>query len=93
MPHRLDAAEALGADYFSQSGGYRLRPEVPTGGRYHRKWNIVRITETVVKLLHTGKLRFDGLVSHRFQLEDAREAFDLIDRHPESVIKVIFDLT
>lgn len=78
----------------SRAGGYRLRPEVPTGeGLYHRKWDIVRINQTIIKLLHTGKLRVDGLISHRFPLTAAPAAYDLIDRHPEQVMKVIFDLT
>lgn len=79
---------------YSRSGGYRLAPEDPTGaGLYHRKWDFVRVNRTVIKLLHSGKLKVYSLISHRFGLEQAPEAYDLIDQCREQVTKVIFDLS
>lgn len=70
-----------------------MRPEVPTGeGLYHRKWDTVRINKTIIKLLHSGKLKVEGLISHRFPLGRAREAYELIEEHPEQVTKVVFDV-
>ena len=76
----------------SRSGGFRLGPEM-NGDYYHRKWNVVRVNQTIIKLLQTGRLNVDGLISHRFPLTSAREAYDQIDKHPERVTKVIYDLT
>jgi len=36
-----------------------------------------------------GKIKTDGLITHKFKFEDAQEAFDLIDKHPEEILKVI----
>jgi threonine dehydrogenase-like Zn-dependent dehydrogenase len=78
----------------SRSGGYRLPPEAPgEGGYYHRKWDIVRVTKFIIKLLHTGKLNVEGLITHRFPLEKAPEVYKLIDEDPNDIVKVIFDLS
>lgn len=77
----------------SRSGGYRLRPEVTTDGLYHRRWDVVRINQTLIKLLNQGKLNVSDLITHRFPLEQAATAYRLIDELPDSVVKVIFDLT
>lgn len=78
----------------SRAGGFRLGPEMGVeSGYYHRKWDLPRVTKTVIHLLQTGKLNVDGLISHRFRLEQAKEAYELIDQHPELATKVIFDLT
>ncbi len=88
-----DFCRSAGQILHSRSGGYRLAPEFPTAeGLCHRKWDFVRVNKTIISLLHRGKLQVDDLISHRFPLEKAPEAYDLIDRHPEKVTKVIFDL-
>ena len=89
-----DFCRSAGQILHSRSGGYRLGPELPSGeGLVHRRWNFLRVHETIIKLLHTGRLKVDGLISHRFPLQKAPEAYQLIDQHPEQVTKVIFDLT
>lgn len=78
----------------SRAGGLRLRPEAVTEAQgWYRKWNLARIHATVVELIADGRLRVDRLISHRFPIERAPEAYDLIDRHPGDVTKVIFDFT
>ncbi len=78
----------------SRAGGFRLGPEMGAeNSYYHRKWDLPRVTKTVINLLQSGKLNVDGLISHRFRLEQAKIAYELIDQHPEQVTKVIFDLT
>ena len=47
----------------------------------------------IIKLLHTGKLDVSGLITHRFALEEAPQAYKLIDEGAEGMMKVIFDLT
>lgn len=77
----------------SRSGGYRLPPEDPGGGLYHRRWDIIRVHNVIIKLLHTGKLDVSGLITHRFPLDEAPQAYRLIDEGAEGMMKVIFDLT
>lgn len=76
----------------SRSGGFRLAAEDPTWSLYHRKWDIVRVNQVILRLLSKYKLRVDGLITHRYSLSDANEAYQLIDHHPDRVMKVIFDL-
>ncbi len=45
--------------------------------------------DTAVQLLASGRLRTDGLITHRFPFERAAEAYELIDRHPDEVVKVV----
>jgi len=47
----------------------------------------------VIKLLNQGKLRHNGLVTHRFPLDKAKEAFTFVEEHPEQVRKalIVFD--
>lgn len=78
----------------SRAGGLRLRPEAVTEAQgWHRRWNLARIHDTAARLIATERLRVDGLISHSFRLEQAQDAFDLIDHSPGSVMKVIFDYT
>jgi threonine dehydrogenase-like Zn-dependent dehydrogenase len=39
-----------------------------------------------------GRIRFDGFITHRFPLKDYRDAFQMIQKHPESVVKVILEM-
>ena len=57
--------------------------------RDHPAWNRGRVHATVTDLLATGRLRADGMITHRIPFERAAEAFDLIDRRPEDVVKVV----
>lgn len=43
----------------------------------------------VTDLLATGRLRTDGLITHRIPFERAAEAYELIDRRPEETVKVV----
>lgn len=47
----------------------------------------------IVKLLNDGKLRENGLITHRFSLKKVQEAFTFIDEHPDQVKKaiIVFD--
>jgi 2-desacetyl-2-hydroxyethyl bacteriochlorophyllide A dehydrogenase len=52
-------------------------------------WDRTRINETVTELLATGRLQTAGMITHRFPFARAREAYDLIDKHPDQTIKVV----
>ena len=42
-------------------------------------------------MLAAGKLSTDSLISHRFPFDRAAEAYELVDRHPEDVVKVVLE--
>ncbi|MEZ4766999.1 MAG: zinc-binding alcohol dehydrogenase [Caldilineales bacterium] len=52
-------------------------------------WDRERINDVVTELLASGRLRTNGLISHRIPFERAAEAYELIDQHPEQVLKVV----
>jgi 2-desacetyl-2-hydroxyethyl bacteriochlorophyllide A dehydrogenase len=56
--------------------------------RDHPAWNRGRVHEKALDLLADGRLQSEGFVTHRFPFARAREAYALIDQHPEQVIKV-----
>ena len=43
----------------------------------------------MAELLGSGKIKTDGLLTHRFPYSEAQKAFELVDKHPENIIKVI----
>jgi len=56
----------------------------------------VRFTEnrnmqTFIDLLQSGRIDIQGLISHRFKLEDARAAYDLILSHEEPSIGILLE--
>ncbi len=51
-------------------------------------WDRARVEAVVIDLMAAGKLYTDGLITHRFPLDRAAEAYALIDEHPGEVIKI-----
>lgn len=43
----------------------------------------------VVELLNNGKLKSDGLITHRFSLNDVQEAFTFVEKNPDKVRKAL----
>lgn len=43
----------------------------------------------VIDLINTKKLTHDGLVTHRFSIDDAKEAFEFIENNPDKVRKAV----
>jgi len=54
-----------------------------------RQWDETRVAKTFFKFLTEGKVKVEGLISHRFNFEEAEKAYEIIDRRSEDVIKVI----
>ena len=46
---------------------------------------------TVVELINTKQLTHDGLVTHRFHIDDAKEAFNFIEKNPDKVRKAVIE--
>jgi 2-desacetyl-2-hydroxyethyl bacteriochlorophyllide A dehydrogenase len=61
-------------------------------GRLHPRWDRERLQATVAELLARGRPDVLGLISHRFSLSDAADAFRLLDEHPDQALQVILDV-
>jgi threonine dehydrogenase-like Zn-dependent dehydrogenase len=61
--------------------------------RNYPLWNRQRLTDEVRDLLYSGKVRTDGLLTHRVAFNDSQHGYDLIMEHPEGVLKIaiVFD--
>jgi threonine dehydrogenase-like Zn-dependent dehydrogenase len=59
--------------------------------RRHPLWTEKRLEETAVDLLAVGRIRTDGLISHRFPYERAPEAYQLIDERLAETVKVVLE--
>jgi 2-desacetyl-2-hydroxyethyl bacteriochlorophyllide A dehydrogenase len=53
------------------------------------RWTKARRFETVLKMLK--QIRPSRFITHRFKLNDAAKAYQLLDQHPEEAGQVIFD--
>jgi threonine dehydrogenase-like Zn-dependent dehydrogenase len=51
-------------------------------------WTRERRTQMAVDLL--SEISWQPLISHRFPIERAAEAYQLLDEHPDSVVQVLF---
>ncbi|MDP9383144.1 MAG: zinc-binding dehydrogenase [Chloroflexota bacterium] len=54
---------------------------------FREEATIMRGMRTGMRLLTSGRLSLDGLVTHRFRLEDINEAFETAHRKPEGFVK------
>ena len=55
------------------------------------RWDMSRLQDTVVDLISAGRPDVTRLVSHRFQVEQAAQAYALLDTEPASVLQVVFE--
>ena len=62
-------------------------------GAPHREagWDRPRLRATVLDLIASGRLEVDALVTHRIPFAQAAEAYDLIDREPETTLRVLLE--
>lgn len=49
-------------------------------------------TQTAIDLIASGKVNVDFMITHRFSIDHAKEAFDLVAGYRDGVIKVIIDI-
>ena len=59
------------------------------------RWDELRLQRTVIELAAAGRLDLASLVSHRMPVEQAPEAFELLDTRPEEAVQLVltFDET
>ena len=55
------------------------------------RWDVPRLQETVVDLIASGQPDVTRLVSHRFGIEDAARAYELLDGEPATALQVVFE--
>lgn len=56
------------------------------------RWSRLRLAQTVMRLQADGTLHLTPLVTHRFPLEAASEAFALLDHDPAAALQVVLDV-
>jgi 2-desacetyl-2-hydroxyethyl bacteriochlorophyllide A dehydrogenase len=56
--------------------------------RAYPAWHRPRVMQTVVDLLAAGAVRVDGLPVRRFPFEQAADAYQWLDAHPNEAVKV-----
>jgi L-iditol 2-dehydrogenase len=49
-------------------------------------------TQTAIDLIADGKINVDFMITHRFKLKQAQEAFDMVAEYRDGVIKAIIEL-
>jgi len=57
--------------------------------RCHPLWDLQRTEETALRLLETGRLQTDPIISKRYHYEQAAEAYQFVDQHPEETLKTL----
>jgi 2-desacetyl-2-hydroxyethyl bacteriochlorophyllide A dehydrogenase len=57
--------------------------------RYAHRWDEHRLRSTVMRLRAEGQLELEALVSHRFPVEQAADAFRLLAERPADVVQVV----
>jgi L-iditol 2-dehydrogenase len=48
--------------------------------------------EQAMELVGSGKAKIDSLITHRFNLEQAKDAFDLVADYSDGVIKAMIQI-
>jgi threonine dehydrogenase-like Zn-dependent dehydrogenase len=59
--------------------------------RKRGRWDVDRLQETVVDRLAEGRPEVTSLVSHRYRVEDAAEAYRMLDAEPAAATQVVLD--
>ncbi|KYH38155.1 MAG: alcohol dehydrogenase [Candidatus Bathyarchaeota archaeon B24] len=81
----LDLGEEWHFNRYVMVSGARVESEPY---RDHPRWYRARVYETVVELFRRRMLRVDGMLNPIVPLEEAVEAYRLIDEHPEQTVKL-----
>ena len=46
----------------------------------------------VIRLISEGKIKVDGIISHRYKIADIKEMFEMVDKHKENFMKIMLDI-
>ncbi len=59
--------------------------------RLRARWDVPRLQRTIVEALADGRLDAAELVTHRFRIDDAAEAYHLLDTDPSAALQVVLE--
>ncbi|MFF1634129.1 zinc-binding alcohol dehydrogenase [Leifsonia sp. NPDC058248] len=59
--------------------------------RLRARWDVGRLQRTVVDALADGRLDAAQLVTHRYAIEDAAEAYELLDTDPSAALQIVLE--
>jgi len=59
--------------------------------RLRARWDVPRLQRTVVDSLADGRLDAAALVTHRFGIQDAAQAYDLLDTDPSAALQIVLE--
>ena len=77
----IDEKVSIGTTYT----GLKTR-EIEIVGSYSNSLNDL---QAVSELVRSGKLSLEGLVSHTFPLKDIDQAFDVLEKRPPGMVRVV----
>ncbi|PZG12222.1 zinc-binding dehydrogenase [Nonomuraea aridisoli] len=55
------------------------------------RWDVERLQRTFMELVYRGEVDARALVSHVMPVDQAAEAFDLLDKHQSEVLQLVFE--
>lgn len=61
--------------------------------RLRARWDVQRLQRTVLQSLANGSVDAASLVTHRYRLDDAAEAYRMLDADPSSALQVVLDFS
>lgn len=61
--------------------------------RLRARWDVPRLQRTVLNALARGAVDPVSLVTHRFSLENAAEAYRMLDADPSAALQVVFEFS
>jgi 2-desacetyl-2-hydroxyethyl bacteriochlorophyllide A dehydrogenase len=59
--------------------------------RLRARWDVARLQRTVVDALADGRLNAAQLVTHRYAIEDAAAAYELLDTDPSAALQIVLE--
>jgi threonine dehydrogenase-like Zn-dependent dehydrogenase len=59
--------------------------------RLRARWDVPRLQQTVIQSIADRRLDPLPLVSHRFRIDDAADAYEMLDKDPSSALQIVLD--
>jgi threonine dehydrogenase-like Zn-dependent dehydrogenase len=61
--------------------------------RLRARWDVPRLQRTIVDALADGRLNPVELVTHRYRIDDAAEAYQMLDTDPSAALQVVLEFS
>ncbi|MFG1905623.1 zinc-binding dehydrogenase [Kribbella sp. NPDC048928] len=89
-----DAASLRLGDEFHHNRVQILASQIGSvPNRLRARWDVPRLQRTVVDTLAKGAIDTTSLVTHRYRLEDAPAAYEMLDVDPAAALQVVLDFS